>query len=57
MKIKAEITIAIGAYENIKPTIEIDTENIEEAKQVVKALHKHFHGLVDPSTDHEKKGY
>ena len=52
MKIKAEITIAIAPFENIKPTIEIDTDKIEESKDIVRALHKHFHGLMD---ENEKK--
>lgn len=57
MKIKAEITIAIGPFENIKPTIEIDTDKIEDSKQLVKALHKHFHNLVDPRQQEDLKDY
>ena len=53
MIIKATITINCGVYEDIRPEIEIDTENIEEAKRVVKALHNHFHGMFYP--DSEKK--
>ena len=50
MKIKAEVTIAIAPFENIKPVIEIDTEKIEDSKKLVEALHKHFHGLLDPNS-------
>ena len=53
MKIKAKFTINVGLYEDIRPEVEIDTENIEESKAVIKALHNHFHGMFYP--DSEKK--
>ena len=53
MKIKAKLTINVGLYEDIRPEVEIDTENIEESKAVIKALHNHFHGMFYP--DSEKK--
>lgn len=45
-KIKAEITIAIGSYENIKPVIEIDTDNIGAAKNDLLKLWDAFHNIV-----------
>ena len=55
MKIKAVVTINMGLYMDIRPEIEIDTENIEIAKQTVRELHKHFFGLLDPRNLEEKK--
>ena len=55
MKIKAVVTINMGLYMDIRPEIEIDTENIEVAKQTVRELHKHFFGLLDPRNLEEKK--
>jgi hypothetical protein len=46
MKIPIELTISIGEYENAKPTIEIDTDNLDEAKELVIKLWDAFHGLV-----------
>jgi hypothetical protein len=43
MKIKAQLTIDIGVYENIKPEIEIDTENLEEAVNTIHLLWDRFH--------------
>jgi len=53
MKIKSTLTINCGLYEDIRPEVEIDTDNIEESKDVIKALHNHFHGMFYP--DQEKK--
>ena len=55
MKIKAVVTINMGLYMDIRPEIEIDTENVEVAKQTVRELHKHFFGLLDPRNLEEKK--
>lgn len=55
MKIKAIVTINMGLYMDIRPEIEIDTENVELSKQTVRELHKHFFGLLDPSKLEEKK--
>ena len=57
MIIKATITINCGVYEDIRPEIEIDTENIEEAKRVVKALHNHFHGMFYPDAEKKEQSY
>jgi hypothetical protein len=45
MKIKTTLTIDINQYENIKPEIEIDTDNLEEAKSLILKLWDEFHGL------------
>ena len=45
----------MGLYMDIRPEIEIDTENVEVAKQTVRELHKHFFGLLDPRNLEEKK--
>lgn len=47
MKIKAQVTIDIGQYENIKPEIEIDTENLTEAKKLLFDLWAEFHGITN----------
>lgn len=46
MKIAAKLTINIGQYEDIRPEIIIDTENLEETKDVIIKLWDAFHGLV-----------
>jgi hypothetical protein len=46
MKIEAEITLSIGQYENIKPTITIDTEDIGASKDLICKLWDTFHNLV-----------
>jgi hypothetical protein len=46
MKIDAEITISIGQYENIKPTITIDTDDIGASKDVIYKLWDTFHNMV-----------
>lgn len=43
--IKAEVLISTGTFENIKCEVFIDTKNIEDSKNVIRALHRHFHGL------------
>ena len=56
MKLKAIITINMGLYMDIRPEIEIDTDKIEESKQLVKALHKHFYKLLEgPVRTYKKK--
>ena len=41
---------------DIRPEIEIDTDKIEESKQLVKALHKHFYKLLEgPVRTYKKK--
>ena len=50
MKYPAKIIIATGTFMNITVELEIDTENIEESKAVIQALHKHFYGLLDENT-------
>ena len=47
MKIKTSVTIDIGQYENIKPEIEIDTENLTEAKKTLFLLWSEFHGITN----------
>ena len=49
MKLKAIVTINMGLYMDIRPEIEIDTENIEESKNLVRSLHKHFYKLLEVS--------
>jgi hypothetical protein len=46
MKTDAEITISIGQYENIKPKIIIDTDNLDEAKETLLKLWDIFHNVV-----------
>ena len=55
MKLPAKIIIATGQFMNVTVEIEIDTENVEVAKQTVRELHKHFFGLLDPRSLEEKK--
>jgi hypothetical protein len=45
MKLKAQITIDINQYENVKPEIEIDTEDLGAAKELILKLWDAFHGL------------
>lgn len=47
MKIKAKVTINMGLYMDLRPEIEIDTENYEEAKRLIKELHQNFFGLLN----------
>ena len=35
---------------NVTAHVEMDTENPKATKDVIKALHRHFHGLLDPNT-------
>lgn len=55
MKIKTKVTINCGLYEDIRPEIEIDTEDIEASKKILLALHKHFHGIFTQGYQDEKK--
>ena len=44
-KIKAVLTINVGLYEDIRPEVEIDLNDIESSKETVKKLYLAFHGL------------
>lgn len=59
MIIKAELTIDIGTYENIKPQIEIDTDDLDNSLELVNQLWDKFHKCMDkrsvkPVTDSGK---
>lgn len=43
MKIKAELTVAIGQYENIKPVVEIDTDDLENSLREIEGLREAIH--------------
>jgi len=45
---KAIITIDINQYENIKPEIEIDVDDLASAVKLVKRLHNKFHKCCVP---------
>ena len=47
MKIKSTVTINMGLYMDIRPEVEIDTENYDEAKRLVQELHANFYGLLN----------
>lgn len=47
MKIKSIVTINMGLYMDIRPEIEIDTDNYDEAKRLVQELHSNFYGLLN----------
>ena len=47
MKIKSTVTINMGLYMDIRPEIEIDTDNYAEAKRLVQELHSNFYGLLN----------
>ena len=51
MKLKAQLTIDINQYENLKPEIEIDTGNLDEAVELIKKLHLKFHKICEPFGD------
>mgnify|MGYP001616639659 CR=1 FL=1 len=46
MKLKATLCVNLGLYMDLRPEIEIDTENYEEAKGLIKELHQNFFGLL-----------
>lgn len=45
MIIATEITIAINQYENVKPVVDVDTEDLEGAKKLIIQLWDAFHDL------------
>ena len=45
MIIPTEVTISINQYENVKPVINVDTDNLEEAKTLLIKLWDAFHDL------------
>lgn len=47
MKIKAQVIINMGLYQDIRPEVTIDTDNPEETKKLILFLHKHFYKLLD----------
>jgi len=47
MKIKTKITIPLVQYGNLRPEIEIDTENIEESKKTIRLLFDEFYNLIE----------
>ena len=51
MKLQATLTINLGLYMDVRPVIEIDTENYEEARKLIKELHKNFFGLLNGQKD------
>ena len=51
MKLQATLTINLGLYMDIRPVIEIDTENYQEARTLIKELHKNFFGLLNGQPD------
>jgi hypothetical protein len=54
MKIKTQVIINTGLYQDIRPVIEIDTENYEEARKLIKELHKNFFGLLNGKTKEDE---
>ena len=53
MKIKSVVTINMGLYMDIRPEVEIDTENYTEAKKLIRELHKNFYGLLNGRTEED----
>lgn len=49
MKIQAEVTIATGQYENIKPVIEIEVPDGLEGVKLYWHLYDMFHNIERPS--------
>jgi len=49
MKIKAQVTINLGLYMDLRPEITIDTEDYQASRELIKELHKNFWGLLDKS--------
>jgi hypothetical protein len=46
MIIKAEMTVAIGQYENLKPTVEIDMDNLVVSLGEIEHLREQIHKLM-----------
>jgi len=54
MKIKAEITIAMGQYENIKPIIEIEVPDGLHSEELYWHLHDRFSKMKKPVVNEHK---
>lgn len=55
MKLKAQLTIDINQYENLKPEIEIDTDKLDEAVELIKELHNKFHKICDGTFERQER--
>ena len=48
MKLKTQITIDINQFENVKPEIELDTEDLDAGLELIQKLWSKFHGCCKP---------
>ena len=55
MKFKATVTINMGLYMDIRPEIEVDTDNLEEARELVRNLYMAFFGLLNGTPEDLKQ--
>jgi hypothetical protein len=53
MKIKAIVTINMGLYMDIRPEVEIDTEDYESSRSLLRELHANFFGLFNNKSEED----